>query len=261
MTWQYESDKKQKREIHHPCIAISEGYVEIGHSEEDFFLSIFWKVHFSMTPEQIYWEFSLFGPSCCFYAQFSSSELAKLWRCAIFWIYSALKVFHSTFLAKCFSGVQCFMYLAFLLHIRSNFMISKLAQTPRKSKLTKQILQYFIQVVQQMNTVLQLAAGNAIVSKNLPSNISSWVRDKQGFALHCIWRWTCPKCKSEPYWKKIDRSHFYYVRKNDSHSQAGTTRKKKEYIWTRVQKYLLLIVLQYITIKSNTSFKPNFGKR
>ena len=57
-----ESDKKQKREIHHPCIAISEGYVEIGHSEEDFFLSIFWKVHFSMTPEQIYWEFSLFGP-------------------------------------------------------------------------------------------------------------------------------------------------------------------------------------------------------
>ena len=249
-----ESDKKQKREIHHPCIAISEGYVEIGHSEEDFFLSIFWKVHFSMTLEQIYWEFSLFGPSCCFYAQFSSSELAKLWRCAIFWKYSALKVFHSTFLAKCFSGVQCFMYLAFLLHIRSHFMISKVAQTPRKSKLTKEILQYFIQVVQQMNTVLQLAAGNAIVSKNLPSNISSWVRDKQGFALHCIWRWTCPKCKSEPYWKKIDRSHFYYVRKNDSHSQADTTRKKKEYIWTRVQKYLLLIVQQYITLKSNKSF-------
>ena len=65
-------------------------------------------------------------------------------------------------------------------------MISKVAQTPRKSKLTKEILQYFIQVVQQMITVLQLVAGNAIVSKNLPSNISSWVRDKQGFALHCI---------------------------------------------------------------------------
>ena len=132
--WQYENGKKQKREIHHPCIAISEGYVEIGHSEEDFFLSIFWKVHFSMTPEQIYWEFSLFGPSCCFYAQFSSSELAKLWRCAIFWIYSAWKVLHSTCLANCFSGGQCFMCLAFLLHIRSHFMISKVARTPRKSK-------------------------------------------------------------------------------------------------------------------------------
>ena len=87
MTWQYEINKKQKREIHNPCIAISEGNVEIGHSEEDFFLSIFCKVHFSMTPEQIYWEFSLFGPSCCLCccrAQFSSSELAKLWRCAIF---------------------------------------------------------------------------------------------------------------------------------------------------------------------------------
>ena len=52
-------------------------------------------------------------------------------------------------------------------------MISKVSRTPRKSKLTKEILQYLIQVVQQMITVLQLVA--AIVSKNLPSNISSWV--------------------------------------------------------------------------------------
>ena len=83
-----------------------------------------------------------------------------------FWIYSAWKVLHSTFLANCFSGVECCMCLAFLLHIRSQFMISKVSRTPRKSKLTKDILQYLIQMVQQMIRVLQLIAGNSTVSNN-----------------------------------------------------------------------------------------------